>query len=140
MNTKKEDTTKKAPVTVDASKFTKGAKPVSILDKWNGVSPSDLQDGLQSTDLPQKDIREILGTPLVIIGFQKRQGVIKGKQTEYMIIMAVREKETAPFVFITGGSVVCKKLDKAMLENALPVSGTIVNQEGDDFNYYDLVS
>jgi hypothetical protein len=139
MNTKKDET-KKAPAVVDASKFTKGAKPVAVLDKWNGTSPSDIQAGLQSTDLPQKDVKEILGTPIVIIGFQNRQGVIKGKQTDYKIIMAVKANETAPFVFITGGAVVCKKLDKAVLENALPVSGTIVNQEGDDFNYYDLVS
>lgn len=137
----KKDETKKAPVQVDASNFTKGAKRVTaVTDVWQGISPNQIQEGLQSTDLEQVKTDFLLEKEITVIGYQKRTGVLKGKETEYLIIMAVPAGRTSPLVFICGGSVVRKKLEKCAEAGELPITGKIVQCEGDDFNYYDFVS
>lgn len=144
MSTPKKDETAKnsAPVKiVDASSFTKNAhKVATVTDKWEGTAPGDIQEGLQSTDLEQVKIDNLLNRTITIIGFQKRTGTLKGKETEYLIIMAVPEGTTAPVVFITGAQVIRKKLEKCAESGSLPVSGKILLQDGEDFKYYDLVS
>lgn len=135
----KKDETKAAPVTVDASAFTKNAKKVtSVVDIWIGTSPNMIKEGLSSSDLEQVKTDFLLNRQITIIGYQKRQGVLKGKETEYLIIIAVPEGSTAPLVFICGGQVVRKKLEKCAED--LPVTGKLISCEGDDFNYYDFVS
>jgi hypothetical protein len=137
---KKDEVKKPLPV-VDASSFTKGAKKVTaVTDIWSGVSPNQIQSGLQSTDLEQVKTEFLLNRNITVIGFQSRQGVLKGKETTYLIIMAVLEGSTSPLVFICGGSVVRKKLEKCAEAGELPISGKIISCEGDDFNYYDFVS
>ena len=137
----KKDEQKKAPVQVDASSFAKGAKRVtSVTDVWAGVSPNQIQEGLQSTDLEQVKTDFLLDKEITVIGYQKRTGVLKGKETEYLIIMAIPTGRTSPVVFICGGSVVRKKLEKCAEAGELPIIGKIVSCEGDDFNYYDFVS
>jgi hypothetical protein len=140
----KKNSSEKQPVTVDASKFTKGAKEIKgVTDKWFGVAPSAIQEGLSSLDLPQ--LSKKAGTypydkELTVIGFTKRTGTIKDKETEYLIIMAVPAGESQPVCFITGAAVVVEKLLKAAEENSLPVKGRIVEVEGANATYDDFVS
>ena len=131
----------KKVVIVNARKFTDGARKIAtVTEKWYGVKPEDLQAGLSSQDLPQAEIKSLLDTTITIIGFQKRKGILKGKESEFLIILAVPELEENVIVLVCGGSVIKKKLDTAMSENALPVTGKIVETEGEDFKYYDFVS
>jgi hypothetical protein len=128
-------------VKVDVSDKLNDAKPISdITDKWYGVSPSELQEGLTSQQLGQVDLENLIDKGITVLGFHKREGKIKGKTTEYMIIMAVPEGQNFPIVFMTGGQVICRKLQKAADENSLPVKGHISYREGADFPYYDFTN
>lgn len=131
----------KKTITVSAKKFAAGAKSISeVTDKWTGVKPSDIQDGLSSQDLPQRDIKSLLDVPLTVIGFQKRKGMLKGKESEFLIVLAVPDSDENCIVFVCGGSVVRKKLESAAAENSLPIHGHLVETEGTDYTYFDFVS
>jgi hypothetical protein len=134
-------TPEKAPVQVDASRFTKNAQPVlSVTDKWNGVGPSDLQPGLKSTDLEQFKLADLENREITILGYQERTGTLKGKETEYVLLLIVVEGSNNASICLTGASVVVKKVRKSLEAGALPIKGRVVECQGADFNYYDLVS
>jgi hypothetical protein len=134
------DTKKK----INAASFVSGAKSISdVTDKWCGKSPSDLADGLVSTDLPEVDIKTLIDKPITVLGYQERTGKVGEKDTEYLICLAVPAGQDYAVIFLTGGEVILRKLRQANTENALPVSGKIISRKGasgSKFTYYDFVS
>ena len=129
----------KAPVVVDASAFTAKAGTVKELDKWVGTCPSDLKPGLASTDLEKVALNDLVNKRIVAIGYQERTGVQKGKDTNYLLILAVPEGTKQPVIISTGASVVCKKIRKAQEAGVWPLGG-MVKLCGEGRNqYFDLV-
>lgn len=133
-----ESTETRTPKTVDASAYTKNASNVKLLEKWVGVGPSDLAEGLTSLDLEKAALSDLEGKTITVIGYQERTGTLKGKETEYLLILAVPETSNQPVIISTGASVVLKQLRKAAETGALPLKGTVKERKGDDFNYYVL--
>jgi hypothetical protein len=128
------------PVTVDCSNFVKGAKHIStITEKWIGISPNQIQEGLTSLQLAQVEIENLVDHQITVMGYQERKGKIKGKETDYIIAIVVPEGETSPCTLITGAAVIVRKLRQVGDAEAFPVAGTIVERKG-DFTYYDFIS
>lgn len=128
------------PVRPDISAFLGKVKHIAqITEKWVGISPNDIQEGLSSMQLGEVEIDTLLDTETTVLGFQERKGKIKGKETDYIIALVVPAGETAPSTLITGASVIVRKLRQAGDAEAFPVVGTIVKRTG-DFEYYDFIA
>ena len=127
-------------VSVNVSDKVKNAKPVALItEKWFGTAPHDLQEGLTSQQLPQRELEDCDGEEITVLGFQNRQGTLKGKATNYKILLCADTQGNA-FIMITGASVVGRKIDECSSAEALPVRGTLQHKKGGDYWYWDFVA
>ena len=137
---KRNDSAPSEKTIVNVSSYTEKARPVAdVTEHWFGISPSEVQEGLTSQALPQRDIDDFCGEEITVLGFQNRTGKIRGKETSYKIIMAAGDNGEA-FVFITGAQVINRKLQDCADREALPVRGRIEHKKGADFSYYDFTA
>ena len=128
------------PVRPDVSAFLSNAKHISdVTEKWRGISPGEIQEGLTSMQLGTVEIEDMVDSEITVLGFQERKGKIKGKETDYLIALIVPAGENVPSTLITGAAVIFRKLRQAADAEALPVKGTIVKRSG-DFDYYDFIA
>jgi hypothetical protein len=128
------------PLRPDVSQFLGSTKHIAdVTEKWVGIAPGQIQEGLTSMQLGQVEIDDLLDRETTVLGFQERKGKIKGKETDYIIALIVPVGETAPSTLITGAAVIIRKLRQAGDAEALPVIGTIVKRKG-DFAYYDFIA
>jgi len=129
-------------VKINASQYADKAKKVAtVTEKWFGVAPHELQEGLTSQQLPQVDeIDNLDGSEVTVLGFQKREGTFRGAASEYLIIMLQVTGEEEVKVLVTGAGVVKRKLLKCAEENALPVKGKIIKRKGPENDYFDFAS
>jgi len=130
----------KETVKVNASAHVDRAKKVStVTEKWYGLAPHELQEGLTSQQLPQIDeIDNLSGVEITVLGFQKREGTFRGAASEYLIIMFQATGEEEVKVLVTGAGVVKRKLLKCAEENSLPIKGTIIKRRGPENDYFDF--
>lgn len=128
------------PARPDVSSYLGKAKHIAdVTEKWIGIGPGMIQEGLTSMQLGQVEIDDLLDRETTILGFQERKGKIKGKETDYIIALVVPAGDNSPSTLITGASVIVRKLRQAGDAEAFPVVGTIVKRTG-DFDYYDFIA
>jgi len=136
----------------DASRFHKAAKEIAgIVGKIEGIQFEEIQEGLTINNIPRIDKNDLMGEKITVLGFQRRSGKIKGKDTNYAIIFLLapknlqgthnKEMVDVPVdsicSFATGGAVITKKLYEAAVENSFPITGTISERksaEGVEYN------
>jgi hypothetical protein len=104
-----------------------------VTEKWYGINPNQIDPNLDSRQLEQVEMDFLRGRTITVLGFQKKMGEQKGKESPFLVIMLVPEGYTSPVIAITGAAVVYKKLLQAESENALPVKGMIFKPEGKDY-------
>ncbi len=128
------------PARPDVSAFLGKAKHIAdVTEKWVGIGPGQIQEGLTSMQLGEVDIEDLLDKETTVLGYQERKGKIKGKETDYVIALVVPVGESVPSTLITGAAVIVRKLRQAGDAEAFPVIGTIVRRNG-DFDYYDFIA
>lgn len=111
-----------------------GAKPVGELtEKWEGYSPDDLRPGITAEQVQQFDQEDLLGKPITVYGYSKRSGKFGD-----FVIVAFSPDTKQVCTFVTGGTVLLRKLAVCAEKNAFPVSGTL--KKPTDKRYYDFVS
>lgn len=114
--------------------FAKSANHVSILKEWKGKSPKDC--GIDDeTTIEKMELKNLLDQPIVILGYSERQG----DTGPFYVVFAILTGSEKPCVFVTGASVIGKKL-RATNEKALfPIAGKLVECHSDKFKYFDFV-
>jgi hypothetical protein len=128
-------------VSINVTDRRDGAKPVSdVTEHWFGTAPHDLQAGITSLDLPRMKTEEIVDKEITVLGFQKRTGKIKGKETEYVLALCAVEGIDDAQIVTMGGAVVFRKLNECADSENLPVKGHIVERTSKGgVNYYDFI-
>jgi len=123
-----------AKPTPTASELPKATKAVSsITERWEGYSPEDLRPGVTAADMEQFDQDDLMGKPITVYGYSKRAGTYG----EFFIVLFSPDGKQLG-TFVTGGTVLRRKLSVCAEENAFPVSGTLRKPEGK--RYFDFVS
>lgn len=123
-----------AKPTAGAPELPKATKGVgSITERWEGYSPEDLRPGVTADQMEQFDQDDLMGKPITVYGYSKRAG----NYGEFFIVLFSPDGKQLG-TFVTGGTVLRRKLSVCAEQNAFPVNGTLRKPDGK--RYFDFVS
>ena len=132
--------TSSAPVNALHAKLEKikaGARKVSEYGaKWCGISPHDLDESLDNGAMEAIDINSLVDMEVTITGYLQKSG----KDGVFMVVSVLTD-DNVPFVVVTGGGVIVRKLQEVNEANGFPVQGTIQKRKAKDskFFYFDFI-
>jgi len=134
----KKDETSAAPApapTTDLSAFCGKAKLAeSYTEQWIGYSPDTILPGVDPASVEQHDQESLLGHDIVIAGYSLRAG----KFGDFAVIASVNPETNKVFTFVTGGTVILRKLKVIGEKNGFPVRGRLTRPSGK--RYFDFTA
>jgi hypothetical protein len=118
-------------------KIKAGARKVAEYGaKWCGISPHDLDESLDNGAMEAIDINSLVDMEVTITGYLQKSG----KDGVFMVVSVLTD-DNVPFVVVTGGGVIVRKLQEVNEANGFPVQGTIQKRKAKDskFFYFDFI-
>lgn len=102
-------------------------------EEWTGIGPKELDPEIDMSEVERLEIDHLIGEPLTIFGFSKRSGNLG----DFAVVLCVPESTNYLSTFVTGGSVILRKLGVVADRKGFPVKGTVAKPEGK--KYFDLI-
>jgi hypothetical protein len=112
------------------------ATPINdFTNVWIGSAPESL--GLDPSSKEKIELDSLVSQDIVVLGYSKR----KGDSGPFVICTFVEEGGNQAKVFVTGATVIVRKLDEVAEKNGFPVSGKIIKNPSSKVkggHYYDF--